>query len=447
MGNKIVHRTLALSALALVLCMSWMQAAAQGPVNAYPSGAVYLDNQWKYIPPNLSLWYLFDYSGDRSMIELILVNGTLNRLAFNVYTPDQISLPDQTTNPIGRGSTPQVNCDSAKCPANDLVWKGNFTGPGTFYVQVINNNSDSKPFLMQIIGSGVTLRQPTATFTAARPAPTATPDAFQTAVAAVVATLQATRTPQVTSSPVVTTAATPDAMQTIVAAAVATLQTSSMPPPTATPTSAPQPSASSNVTQTIVAAAVATLQSPVAAQPAAPPNVNQAIVAAVVATLQAPIPPPAAAPIFVPAPAVPPPISVGPAPAPQPNNFWPQNAIYVEDSRWRFIPGHSDLWFRFDYAGDRSQVTIRLPDGYKNHLEFRIYTEDQVKRFERDGEYVGESSAPMIPCDTGKCPSNELFWSGGFAERGIFYIQVSNFESVGKPFQLVVSGTGVVLGH
>lgn len=385
MAKKILLGTLILLSLALAVSVRPLQVAAQEPRNTFPGNATYLDNQWHFLPPNARLWYLFDYAGDRSMIELVLVDGFPNHLDFNVYTPEQVSLPDQTTDPIGRGTVPTVACETGRCPTNNLIWKGSFTGPGTFFVEVINNNPNPMPFLLLIAGSGVTLRQPTA---AALPPPTAiilpttvapTPNAVLTALAAVSATLQAHLT---TGTPTATVTVT------------GKLEPIATPTLTNTPTSTPTPTATTIITPTVT-----------------------------------------------------PTVTPTPTATPGPENFWPPNAIYVMDNRARWIPAYSELWFKFDYAGDRSQILIRIPDGNLMRLEFFLYTPDQMTRYELGVEYIGEGSAPLVPCETGRCPSNDLTWSGNFWGSGTYYLRVLNNNPLGSSFRIVISGTGVVLGR
>jgi hypothetical protein len=128
---------------------------AQGPL---AHGATYLDNQWHWIGPDATLWYAFDYAGDRTVVMLTLTNGAQLGMQFNVFAPDKPS--DQ---PIGRGTSSQVACnDGERCQSPDLVWKGGTSSPGTYYVQVINKTSVAKNFLLWITSAGVTLYPSTA---------------------------------------------------------------------------------------------------------------------------------------------------------------------------------------------------------------------------------------------------------------------------------------------
>jgi hypothetical protein len=149
MSKKTFFTALA-AALLILIAGEIPNVAAQGPL---AHGATHLDNQWHSIGPGATLWYAFDYAGDRTVVTLTLVNGVQLGMAFNLYAPDKPS--DQ---PIGRGTSSLVACnDGNKCPSPDLTWTGGTSSPGTYYVQVINNTSTAKSFLLTITSGGVTL--------------------------------------------------------------------------------------------------------------------------------------------------------------------------------------------------------------------------------------------------------------------------------------------------
>lgn len=137
-------------ALLVLIASETTNVAAQGPL---AHGATYLDNQWHTIGPGATLWYAFDYAGDRTVVTLTLVNGVQLGMSFNLYAPDKPS--DQ---PIGRGTSSLVICnDGNKCPSPDLTWTGGTSSPGTYYIKVINNTSVAKGFLLTSTNGGVTL--------------------------------------------------------------------------------------------------------------------------------------------------------------------------------------------------------------------------------------------------------------------------------------------------
>ncbi len=423
MQKKILLATFLVVALGLGVLLSAFQVAAQGPTNSNPGSAVYIDNQWHSIPPQTSLWYVFDYSGDQSKIDLLMTDGTINRLAFNVYTPDRVRPLDQFLGaPIGRGSSARHICDDGWCLSNDLNWGGSFTGGGTFYVEVSNFSQDAKPFRLIITGSGVTLRS----------TPTLTPTVTKTATPTLSATVTPTTTVVVTlTSVLMTTTVTPTAplsatvTATVVATPTITLTTTTTATPTATLSATVTPT-------TVMVTPTITLTTTAALTPTTVLTTTTALTGTGLITTTA---------TSVPASAL------GSTSTSVATNLYPWDAIYVQDYRTRIIPGASSLWFKFDYVGDRTPVIIRLPSGYKIHVRFYIYTQDRATRVYQDGDFIGAGTPPLTDCFTSRCPSDDLLWSGGFGERGTFYIRVTNEESAWKSFQLQVSGPGAILGR
>lgn len=138
-------------------------ARAQAP-NSDPATATYINGQPQSIPAQTTPWYKFDYAGDKSLITILMPNGTNSLVEFNVFTPEQAqSWWDPKTKPIGRGTPYSVDCVSGEevywgeCKSNDLKWKGQFNFPGTFYVQVVNYNTGTANFKLTIEGTGVSV--------------------------------------------------------------------------------------------------------------------------------------------------------------------------------------------------------------------------------------------------------------------------------------------------
>ncbi|MBI5649357.1 MAG: hypothetical protein HZC40_02750 [Chloroflexi bacterium] len=218
MGKRFIF--IFLIALACGALLLAPRVAAQTPINTAPQTARYLDNQWHYIPANTTLYFLFDYTGDRSIFELVLADGNPKKLQFNLYTPGQMSGQEDSSKPFGRGSAPMVNCDSGRCPSNHILWKGAMPAGGTFLVEVVNPNPVGTPYFLGIVGSGITLRvpqpqPPIQLLPYVAPTLTATPTITTTATmtptssahsATATSTSAATITPTIAASPIITDA-------------------------------------------------------------------------------------------------------------------------------------------------------------------------------------------------------------------------------------------------
>ena len=384
MKNKTALATMLLLLVTFVLVLGTSNVFAQGPSNTSPGSAVYLDNQTHFVPPNTTLWYKFDYSAEQLPVEITLFSGVPQQMQFNVYTPDQIGTDFSVGNPIGRGLPPSGS--------DNMLWRSVFPGAGTFYVELINPTAMARTYLLSITGGGYRPRvQP--------PAPTSVP-------------IRIAPPPPPPPSPTI------NLMQVVMIPAIATLRA--------------QSGTSAAVTTTAPVTTTITVIEPSA--PTVSPTPQTIVIVVVPATP-------------VPAPTMPivPTATLQPAPPPVVNDYF-TSAFYVVNGRTYTIPGNSERWFAFDYAGDRSKIEIRIPGGNEKKLQFRLFTMDQVLRYTVDGTPIGIGTAPIVSCDTGRCVSNDLVWAGDFTMNGTYFIQVTNFDPTSKNYELTVTGGGVVLG-
>jgi hypothetical protein len=135
----------ALAAFALLMALTAVPVAA----DVDPHQAPYADAQSHLIPANSSQWYRFEYVGDNSVVTIRVPLGNKNRLAFEIYTPEEVA-KWWDTRPIGAGS-PQKD---------DLVWAGRFNFAGTFYVEILNRNPYAISYVMEFTGKGASFTPP-----------------------------------------------------------------------------------------------------------------------------------------------------------------------------------------------------------------------------------------------------------------------------------------------
>ncbi|HZQ08755.1 MAG TPA: hypothetical protein VFD70_19385 [Anaerolineae bacterium] len=145
------------------------QTASPNQPNTYftdPFHALNLTNQLQTIPANSTIWYRFEYKGDGSNIRVALLNGVLNGLGFEVYTPAQVREDWWNDKPIGRGTAvgcgvnqPTNSNGEPLCrpDANDLVWNGSFPLGGTYFVRVVNNTPNAVQYMLTLDGNGVSI--------------------------------------------------------------------------------------------------------------------------------------------------------------------------------------------------------------------------------------------------------------------------------------------------
>jgi TolB protein len=171
---KHLHRWLILLSILLIALLA-PSAFAGAPTGAGPNDPLRVTGNWQILAPNASLWFYFDYTGDRSRVEVDLDDYGASNVQLAIFTPALASawLQDPTTRPIGWGTPPGANSAAA---IHDLVWLGAFNFPGRFFAVVTNNNLTSVSFRLTISGTNVSLGPtPTPTPGLILPNPFATP--------------------------------------------------------------------------------------------------------------------------------------------------------------------------------------------------------------------------------------------------------------------------------
>jgi hypothetical protein len=142
-------------------------------------------------------------------------------------------------------------------------------------------------------------------------------------------------------------------------------------------------------------------------------------------------------------------LSALPAAAAAPTNTSPGAAAYI-DNQAHSVPANSALWYRFDYAGNRSQITITLVSGNISGLTFSIFTPAEIASW-WNATPVGKGTPQAVSCVTGlpvsgsACTGTDLTWSGNFNAGGTYYVELVNNTASAVGFQLTIQGAGVRL--
>ena len=127
---------------------------ADAPTGSGPNDPLYATGEWQTVAPNANAWYYFDYPGDKSKVEVDLdANGNRN-IQLLIFTPDQAKafVQDPTTKPVGTGTIPGANTQSAN---HDLVWLGGFNFGARFFAVVVNKSPNPIPVRVTISGTNV----------------------------------------------------------------------------------------------------------------------------------------------------------------------------------------------------------------------------------------------------------------------------------------------------
>jgi hypothetical protein len=142
---------------------------AQGPTGSSPYDALMSSIDLRTVAPRGMLWHYFDYTGDRSEVQVFLDAAGATNLRLAIYTPEQAGkwANDTGVTPVGLGAPPLEN--TIFYGKHDYTWRGQFNIPGRFFVAVTNNNPKPVSYRLIVIGGGVTL------FPTPTPSPIPTP--------------------------------------------------------------------------------------------------------------------------------------------------------------------------------------------------------------------------------------------------------------------------------
>lgn len=153
-----------------------------------------------------------------------------------------------------------------------------------------------------------------------------------------------------------------------------------------------------------------------------------------------PSPTPTFTPTFTPSPT--PTITNTPSPTPSPTPTQQgrdPRAASINYGTDTIIRRSSTIWYRFEYGGDRSPISIAL-DGYGGQeLEMQVYTPEQVdaKTGQVNGSPVGRGTATKAQ------NGHDLSWSGAFAQGGTFYVAIVNKTDRAMVYRLSATGSNV----
>lgn len=130
-----------------------------------------------------------------------------------------------------------------------------------------------------------------------------------------------------------------------------------------------------------------------------------------------------------------------------PNTFYtdPYHALPLSGQA-QTIPGNASIWYRFEYAGDGSNIVVRMENGAFSGLEFTVYLPEQAPAWYNETP-IGRGTATLCTAsdDTSKCGENgnALLWSGKFRTHGTYFVRVTNPLPNPVQFTLTVTGSGV----
>lgn len=179
---KLKRMPLMLATLAAMLFAGVLAASAMPPLDAEPYDAPYLDTDPHGIAPYSTTWYRFEFVVDHpgflcrffACPDRAVYSGSavirLNDIArsgirFEVYSPDRLA-DWRDSGPVGAGGQ----------TGDDLVWAGESSTNGTWYVRVVNDRPYAIDYKFTVQGLRIALSR--------TPEPTATPWSVSRAIEA-----------------------------------------------------------------------------------------------------------------------------------------------------------------------------------------------------------------------------------------------------------------------
>lgn len=105
------------------------------PQGDSPAAAIEMDDNWRMIAPNTSLWLKTAPLPGPHMLELWLDANKQPGISFAIYGSDQITYYWPEMRPVGRAAFNRAMAE------HDLYWKGQSALPGAWYALVTNSSN------------------------------------------------------------------------------------------------------------------------------------------------------------------------------------------------------------------------------------------------------------------------------------------------------------------
>lgn len=107
---------------------------------------------------------------------------------------------------------------------------------------------------------------------------------------------------------------------------------------------------------------------------------------------------------------------------------------------WHQLDAGQEQWYAFDYAGDGSQIQMRLEVTPQGSAGFVVWTPEEIQ-----GWAIGKHVTPIGSGSADPLSAGNLIWSGSFTTAGTYYVVVGHSgNSVGTShYRLSVEGDGI----
>jgi WD40-like Beta Propeller Repeat len=119
----------------------------------------------------------------------------------------------------------------------------------------------------------------------------------------------------------------------------------------------------------------------------------------------------------------------------------PDDAL-VPAGGWQSLGRSESRWYAFQYAGDGSQIEVRLEVVPAESVTFAVWTPEEIRRWR-----LGLEADPIGRGSADPAAGGALLWSGSFPIAGRYYVVVERSGSgpVVSYYRLEIRGSGVSL--
>ena len=117
----------------------------------------------------------------------------------------------------------------------------------------------------------------------------------------------------------------------------------------------------------------------------------------------------------------------------------PDDAL-LPSGEWQALNAGDSTWYAFEYAGDGSQIEVRLEVEPAEGAAFQVWTPGEIERWR-----LGLEANPIGRGSIDPSAAKVLTWSGNFSEVGTYYVVVEHAgNQPGTSYYLLtISGDGV----
>ncbi len=130
--------------------------------------------------------------------------------------------------------------------------------------------------------------------------------------------------------------------------------------------------------------------------------------------------------------------TAAPTATPRPSGKTPVEAILIGKSEDLLAP-QSALWFRFEYGGDRTTMTVALDADGATGISMQIFTAEQMDTWAR-----GESVSPLGRGGYAAPIGHDLAWTGNTPRAGMYYALVTNHSDKYVVARVFAAGPAVL---